>query len=59
MLIPLAPEAIRHLKKGGIMITSGILDIKEDAVAEAMRLAGFEIIEITRQKEWVSVTARK
>ncbi len=59
VLVPLAPEAIRHLKKGGIMITSGILDIKEDAVAEAMRLAGFEIIEITRQKEWVSVTARK
>ena len=30
VLVPLTPEAVRHLRPGGIYITSGILDIKED-----------------------------
>jgi ribosomal protein L11 methyltransferase len=59
VLVLLAPQIIKHLKKGGIIITSGILDIKEQEVAEALRNAGFEIDEVTRQGEWVSVTARK
>ncbi len=59
VLVLLAPQIIKHLKKGGIIITSGILDIKEQEVAEALRNAGFEIDEVTRQGEWVSITARK
>ena len=49
----------RQLKTGGIYITSGIIDDKEDTVTEAVRAAGFEIAEVTYQGEWVSVTARK
>ena len=59
VLIALAPQAIKHLKKGGVFITSGILDVKENDVAEALKNSGFDIIEITRQGEWVSITARK
>lgn len=59
VLIALAPQAVKHLKKGGVFITSGILDIKETDVAEALTAAGLEIIEVAHQGEWVSITARK
>ncbi len=59
VLVPLTPVVARHLKKGGIYITSGILDEKEETVTEAVKAAGFEVLEVTRQGEWVSVTARK
>ena len=49
-----------HLNKGGIFISSGIIDMKEQAVREALEANdAFEIIEVTRQGEWVSFTARK
>lgn len=57
VLVPLAPEAFKHVRPGGIFITSGIIDDKEETVAEALKAAGFEILEITYQGEWVSITA--
>lgn len=59
VLVPLTPVIVRHMKKGGIYITSGILDVKETVVTEAVKKAGLELLEVTRQGEWVSVTARK
>ena len=59
VLIPLTPVIVRQMKKGGIYITSGIIDDKETAVAEAVRAVGLEVLEINHQGEWVSVTARK
>ncbi len=59
VLVPLTPVAVRHLKKGGVYITSGIIDDKEQTVVEAVEAAGLQVLEITRQGEWVSVTARK
>lgn len=59
VLVPLTPVVVNHLKKGGIYITSGILEEKEETVAEAVRAAGLEILEVTHQNDWVSVTARK
>lgn len=59
VLVPLTPVIREHLKTGGIYITSGIIDDKEETVVEAVKAAGFEVLEITRQGEWVSVTARK
>ena len=59
VLVPLTPVIVHHLKKGGIYITSGILDVKESVVVEAVEKAGLEVLEVTRQGEWVSVTARK
>jgi ribosomal protein L11 methyltransferase len=47
------------MKKGGIYITSGILDEKETVVVDAVKAAGLEVLEVTHQGEWVSVTARK
>lgn len=59
VLVPLTPVIREHLKTGGIYITSGIIDDKEETVVEAVKAAGFEVLEVTRQGEWVSVTARK
>jgi ribosomal protein L11 methyltransferase len=59
VLLPLTPVVLNHLKKGGIYITSGILATKEQLVVDAVKAAGMELLEVTRQGEWVSVTARK
>ena len=47
------------VKPGGIYITSGIIDDKEEMVKEAVAKAGLELLEVTYQGEWVCVTARK
>ena len=49
VLIPLTPVIVNQMKKGAYYITSGILDVKEEVVVEAVKAAG----------QWVSVTARK
>ena len=59
VLVPLTPVIVHQMKKGGIYITSGIIDTKEQTVREAVEAAGLEILEVTYQGEWVSVTARK
>lgn len=59
VLVPLTPVIINQMKPGGIYITSGIIDDKEETVVNAVKAAGLEIVEVTYQGEWVSVTARK
>lgn len=59
VLVPLTPVILKHLKSGGIYITSGIIDDKEETVVNAVKAAGLEVLEVTHQGEWVSVTARK
>lgn len=60
IIILLQKEIPAHLKKGGIFITSGIINTKEEAVKKAFaENEAFELVEITNQGEWVSVTVRK
>lgn len=59
VLLPLTPVIVHQMKKGGLYITSGILDVKEDVVVQAVKDAGLTLVEVTRQGEWVSVSARK
>lgn len=59
VLVPLTPVIVNQMKKGGIYITSGIIDDKEEVVKEAVLAAGLEVLEVTYQGEWVSITARK
>ncbi len=59
VIIPMAPVVPARLKKGGIFITSGIINFKEEAVREAIEATGLEILEINHQGEWVNITARK
>lgn len=59
VLVPLTPVIVSQMKKGAVYITSGIIEGKETVVEEAMKEAGLEVLEVTAQGEWRSVTARK
>lgn len=58
VIIPLSAIASDFLKEDGVFITSGIIDTKEEDVKAAMVENGFEILEITRMGDWVSITGR-
>ena len=59
VLVPLTPVIVHQMKPGAVYITSGILDVKEEVVKEAVVAAGLEVVEVTHQGEWVSVTANR
>lgn len=60
VIILLQAEIVRHLKPGGLFITSGIINTKEADVKAAFKAnPDFELLETTYQGEWVSITARK
>lgn len=59
VLVSLTPVIVNQLKDGGIYITSGIIDDKEETVTEAVKAAGLTVLDVTYQGEWVSVTAQK
>ena len=60
VIILLQEEIPVHLKKGGIFITSGIINMKEEAVRQAFAANDqLEVVEVTYQGEWLSVTARR
>ena len=52
--------ADRHIRQGGIFITSGIIDTREAEVLEAFsQNPAWEVLEVNHQGEWVNVTARR
>lgn len=59
VIIPMAPVIPDRLKQGGIFITSGIIDFKEEEVRQAIEQTGMKILEINHQGEWVNITAVK
>ena len=59
VLVMLTPVIVSQLKPGGIYITSGIIDDKEEVVKQAVADAGLELLDVTYQGEGVCVTARK
>ncbi len=52
VIIPLAPFVRAFMTPGGVFITSGIIDGREDEVAAALRSAGLEIIAHHHEEEW-------
>ena len=59
LVIMLSPAAAAQLKPGGIYITSGILDIKEEIIKKAIEDAGFDIIEVLADGEWRAIIASR
>ncbi|MCR5282755.1 MAG: 50S ribosomal protein L11 methyltransferase [Lachnospiraceae bacterium] len=59
VLCPLTPVAADCMKKGGIYITSGILEGKEESVSQACEQAGLEVVSVRSLGEWRCVVARK
>lgn len=58
VIIPLTAIIKPHMKKGGLYITSGIIDTKEEEVREALTEAGFEIAGVEHMKEWCCFIAK-
>ncbi len=59
VLVPLTPVAVNCLKPGGVYITSGIIESKEETVRQAVEAAGLTVHEVNHLGEWGAVTARK
>ncbi|MCR5083408.1 MAG: 50S ribosomal protein L11 methyltransferase [Parasporobacterium sp.] len=60
VIIPLSGIVNRFMKKGGIFISSGIINTKEDDVRAAIeRNRELEILEVSHMNDWVSITARR
>lgn len=59
LVIELSGAAAAHLTDKGIYISSGILIEKRDIVSEAVKAAGFEILEILEEGEWCAIAAQK
>ena len=58
VIIPLSAHVSKFMKKDGIFISSGIIDIKKDEVEAALLENGFEIVKITRMGDWFSFQAK-
>ncbi len=59
VIIPLSEVIGENLKPGGIFISSGIINTKEDSVREAIEKNNFTILEVNRMNDWVSFVAKK
>ena len=59
VIIPLSAEIGRHIKPGGLYITSGIIDTAADDVRSAIEANGFTIVETVTLGEWYCFVARK
>lgn len=57
LVVMLSPAAASQLRPGGLYITSGILDIKEEIVKKAIEDAGFDIIDVLADGEWRAIAA--
>lgn len=58
VIIPLSAVVTPYLKEDGYFITSGIIDMKEEAVRQALVDNGFDIIDIVHMNDWVSIIAK-
>ncbi len=59
VIIPLSKVIARHIKPGGLFISSGIIDTAADKVYDAITDAGFTIVETTTLGEWYCFTASR
>ena len=55
VLIPLIPVVKKALKPGGILILSGIIDGKEQLIADTLTKNGYEVVETNQDGEWWGV----
>lgn len=58
VIIPLSAVIRPFMKLDGVFIVSGIIDMKENAVKDALVLNGFDIIDTLHMGEWVSFVAK-
>lgn len=58
VIIPLSGVVREFMKPGALFISSGIINMKQEAVENALKQNGFEIVEIVNLGDWVSIVAK-
>jgi len=58
VVIKLAEPMPQYLKKGGILLTSGIIRERREDVVKAYTGLGFEVVSIDEMGEWVAIVFR-
>ena len=58
VIIGLAPTAREYMAEGGIFITSGIIDGRQEEVKSALESEGFTVAAMNRRKDWWSIVCR-
>lgn len=58
VIIGLAPAAREYMADGGVFITSGIIDGRQDEVRAALESEGFTVADMQRRKDWWSIVCR-
>jgi ribosomal protein L11 methyltransferase len=59
VIIALAPVLPRFLSPDSVLLCSGILDVRLDAVCAALEQAGIAVEQIRSKEDWRSVMARR
>ena len=59
VIIPMSAVVQKFMKDDGIFISSGIINIKEDEVREALLDNNFDIVDTVYMNDWVSFVAKK
>ncbi len=59
VIIPLSDVIAKNIKPGGVFISSGIINTKEEAVRGAIERNHFTILEVNKMGDWVSFVAQK
>jgi ribosomal protein L11 methyltransferase len=59
VLVAVTPDMLTALKPGGILISSGIIEDREDQVALAYASAGLERLDRRQERDWVALVHRK
>ncbi len=59
IIIAMRGRIFAALRPGGILITSGIIDRRENDVLSALTACGFTIIDTNHLGEWSSITAKR
>lgn len=58
VIIPLAKDVRRYIKKGGTFVASGIIEMRIDEVKQAIEENGFTIEEIKKENDWYCIISR-
>lgn len=58
VILRLAPDVPAHLAPGGAFIASGVIDTREEEVAEALRAQGLTLCETRREHGWTAFLCR-
>lgn len=59
VIIRLLEDIHRVITPDGILVASGIIDIREQDVTAALETAGFQLLETRYDRGWVAIAARK